>query len=119
MNVRGANVENPVGRNAVQPVAEQPATAGERGEGVESAAGVAEGGKGRSCSQPWGAWICLSLAMSIAGSAVVAGKLLVGRLPVFLAAELGLGVGLLVMAAQEPVVFVLAHGHEMAQEKSE
>ena len=43
------------------------------------------------------AWICLALAMSIAGSAVVAGKLLVGSMPVFLAAELGLGAGLLIM----------------------
>ena len=32
----------------------------------------------------WLAWIYLALAMSIAGSAVVAGKLLVGSLPVFL-----------------------------------
>ena len=48
-------------------------------------------------SRQWLAWICLALAMSIAGSAVVAGKLLVGSLPVFLAAELGLGAGLLVM----------------------
>ena len=45
----------------------------------------------------WLAWVCLALAMSIAGSAVVAGKLLVGSLPVFLAAELGLGAGLLIM----------------------
>ena len=45
----------------------------------------------------WLAWLYLALAMSIAGSAVVAGKLLVGSLPVFLAAELGLGAGLLVM----------------------
>ena len=45
----------------------------------------------------WLAWIYLALAMSIAGSAVVAGKLLVGSLPVFLAAELGLGAGLLIM----------------------
>ena len=45
----------------------------------------------------WLAWICLAFAMSIAGSAVVAGKLLVGSMPVFLAAELGLGAGLLIM----------------------
>ncbi len=45
----------------------------------------------------WLAWIYLALAMSIAGSAVVAGKLLVGSLPVFLAAEMGLGAGLLIM----------------------
>ena len=45
----------------------------------------------------WLAWMYLALAMSIAGSAVVAGKLLVGSLPVFLAAELGLGAGLLIM----------------------
>ena len=51
-------------------------------------------------ARPWGAWICLTLAMSIAGSAVVAGKLLVGSLPVFLAAGLGLGAGLLVMLPQ-------------------
>ena len=48
-------------------------------------------------SRQWLAWICLALAMSIAGSAVVAGKLLVSSLPVFLAAELGLGAGLLIM----------------------
>ena len=47
--------------------------------------------------RPWKAWGCLTLAMSIAGSAVVAGKLMVGVLPVFLAAALGLGAGLLVM----------------------
>lgn len=51
-------------------------------------------------THPWGAWICLTLAMSIAGSAVVAGKLLVGSMPVFLAAGLGLGAGLLVMLPQ-------------------
>lgn len=51
-------------------------------------------------ARPWGAWTCLTLAMSIAGSAVVAGKLLVGSLPVFLAAGLGLGAGLLVMLPQ-------------------
>lgn len=45
----------------------------------------------------WLAWMYLALAMSIAGSAVVAGKLLVVSLPVFLAAELGLGAGLLIM----------------------
>ena len=50
-----------------------------------------------SRAKPWGAWISLALAMSIAGSAVVAGKLLVGSLPVFLAAEMGLGAGLLIM----------------------
>ncbi|MFV0347949.1 MAG: DMT family transporter [Halodesulfovibrio sp.] len=50
--------------------------------------------------RPWGAWISLALAMSIAGSAVVAGKLLVGSVPVFLAAEMGLGTGLLVMLPQ-------------------
>ena len=53
-----------------------------------------------TASRPWGAWISLALAMSIAGSAVVAGKLLVGSVPVFLAAEMGLGVGLLVMLPQ-------------------
>lgn len=50
-----------------------------------------------SRSKQWLAWVCLTLAMSIAGSAVVAGKLLVGTLPVFLAAELGLGAGLVIM----------------------
>lgn len=50
-----------------------------------------------SRSRQWLAWVCLALAMSIAGSAVVAGKLLVGSLPVFLAAELGLGAGLVIM----------------------
>ncbi len=50
-----------------------------------------------AAARPWGAWISLTLAMSIAGSAVVAGKLLVGSVPVFLAAEMGLGTGLLVM----------------------
>ena len=53
-----------------------------------------------AAARPWGAWISLALAMSIAGSAVVAGKLLVGSVPVFLAAEMGLGVGLLVMLPQ-------------------
>ena len=48
-------------------------------------------------SKQWLAWMYLALAMSIAGSAVVAGKLLVGSLPVFLAAELGLSAGLLIM----------------------
>lgn len=50
-----------------------------------------------SRAKPWGAWISLALAMSIAGSAVVAGKVLVGSLPVFLAAGLGLGAGLVLM----------------------
>ena len=54
-------------------------------------------GQAAARSRQWLAWICLALAMSIAGSAVVAGKLLVGSLPVFLAAELGLGAGLLIM----------------------
>ena len=40
---------------------------------------------------------CLALAMSIAGSAVVAGKLIVSSLPVFLAAELGLLASLTVL----------------------
>ena len=43
------------------------------------------------------AYVYLSLAMLIAGSAVVAGKIMVERMPVFLAAELGLLVSLLVL----------------------
>ena len=46
----------------------------------------------------------LSLAMIIAGSAVVAGKLMVATLPVFLAAELGIVVGLLFLL---PLTFVI------------
>lgn len=43
------------------------------------------------------AYVYLSLAMVIAGTAVVAGKLLISGLPVFLAAELGLMVSLLIL----------------------
>jgi len=72
----------------------------DRGNDANAENGVGEGLWGEQRLRPWGAWICLALAMSIAGSAVVAGKLLVGKLPVFLAAELGLGTGLLVMLPQ-------------------
>lgn len=50
------------------------------------------------------AYIYLALAMAIAGSAVVAGKLMVATLPVFLAAELGLAVGLVFLL---PLTFLL------------
>ena len=71
-----------------------------QGAAVEKAAGGAQPLVQQGQARPWGAWISLTLAMSIAGSAVVAGKLLVGSLPVFLAAGLGLGAGLLVMLPQ-------------------
>lgn len=49
-------------------------------------------------------YVFLALAMSIAGSAVVVGKLMVSDLPVFLAAELGIAASLLFLL---PVVLVL------------
>ena len=58
-----------------------------QGAAVEKAAGGAQPLVQQGQARPWGAWISLTLAMSIAGSAVVAGKLLVGSLPVFLAAK--------------------------------
>lgn len=100
MNAQGTDVEQPAGKRAVLPLAERPVTSGRRGEKAGAAEAGMKDGKENPCLRPWGAWICLALAMSIAGSAVVAGKLLVGKLPVFLAAELGLGVGLLVMLPQ-------------------
>ena len=71
-----------------------------QGTAAARSAGEVEQSAQLGQARPWGAWISLTLAMSIAGSAVVAGKLLVGSLPVFLAAGLGLGVGLLVMLPQ-------------------
>lgn len=71
-----------------------------QGAAAEKAAAEVQQTAQAEQTHPWGAWICLTLAMSIAGSAVVAGKLLVGSMPVFLAAGLGLGAGLLVMLPQ-------------------
>ena len=71
-----------------------------QGAAAEISAGKVEQAAQSGQARPWGAWISLTLAMSIAGSAVVAGKLLIGSLPVFLAAGLGLGAGLLVMLPQ-------------------
>lgn len=71
-----------------------------RGVTAGKTAGLAAGTARSGEARPWDEWISLTLAMSIAGSAVVAGKLLVDSLPVFLAAELGLGTGLLVMLPQ-------------------
>ena len=71
-----------------------------QGAAAEKAAAEVQQAAQAEQTHPWGAWICLTLAMSIAGSAVVAGKLLVGSMPVFLAAGLGLGAGLLVMLPQ-------------------
>lgn len=42
-------------------------------------------------------YVFLALAMTIAGSAVVAGKLMITAIPVFLAAEMGLSVSLLIL----------------------
>jgi len=47
--------------------------------------------------RPIQAYIFLAMAMSIAGSAVVAGKFLVSSIPVFLATELGIFVSLLIL----------------------
>ena len=71
-----------------------------QGAAAEISAGKVDQAAQSEQARPWGAWISLTLAMSIAGSAVVAGKLLIGSLPVFLAAGLGLGAGLLVMLPQ-------------------
>ena len=49
----------------------------------------------------------LALAMIIAGSAVVAGKCMVAAMPVFLAAELGISVSLLILL---PLSFLRRHG---------
>ena len=87
----GAAVANPRLKEDV-PAGLNSARPGQDGKGASTGAVL-----GGSRSRQWLAWICLALAMSIAGSAVVAGKLLVGSLPVFLAAELGLGAGLLIM----------------------
>lgn len=94
------DMERPTGRNAAAGLTAGPV----RAAGAIGNGGAEHGGpealRRETGQRPWGAWVCLALAMSIAGSAVVAGKLLVGRLPVFLAAELGLGVGLLTMLPQ-------------------
>ena len=87
----GAAVANPRLKEGV-PAGLNTALEGQKGN--EVGAGSAHRS---SRSRQWLAWVCLALAMSIAGSAVVAGKLLVDSLPVFLAAELGLGAGLLIM----------------------
>lgn len=50
------------------------------------------------------AYINLALAMSICGSAVVAGKILVSSIPTFLATELEILIGLLILL---PLVFVI------------
>ena len=53
------------------------------------------------------AYLFLATAMSIAGSAVVAGKCMVASMPIFLAAELGIFVSLLILL---PLAFRQRHG---------
>ncbi|HEX3076611.1 MAG TPA: DMT family transporter [Lachnospiraceae bacterium] len=51
----------------------------------------------------WGAYMDLSLAMFISGSAIVVSKLMVGTMPPFLLTEIGIFIGLLILY---PVTFI-------------
>lgn len=49
--------------------------------------------------EKWRAYLDLTLAMFIAGSAVVVSKMMVGTVPIFLATELGIIIGLIILLA--------------------
>lgn len=66
-------------------------------------------------SEQMRAYFFLAMAMSIAGSAVVAGKLMVSTMPVFLAVELGILVSLLFLL---PLAAVRRHRHGLPDGKT-
>jgi drug/metabolite transporter (DMT)-like permease len=61
------------------------------------------------------AYLDLTVAMAIAGSAVVVSKMMVARVPVFLATELGIAIGLILLLL---VTFVIKKEHHRLDKKT-
>jgi len=61
------------------------------------------------------AYIYLALAMGIAGSAVVANKMMVGTIPIFLVTELGIVIGLIILIF---ITFIIKKEHYVLDRRS-